>query len=369
MPTHEHEITAPVDLCTPDGHLNPDAVGWSRTPLHRTHLTGSHLAGSGWGRNKRWEYWLVSTPTHSIALTLADIDYLGLASVHFLEHGDPGDRGDRGSRNAEGVHGAHGDSPGARPPRELTRTALRPLAHGVHLPPSLGSGPAASLGPIRARIRDTAHGTRLRFSCITERGPLSADLTVDLPPGHETMNVVIPWSPTRFQYTSKHTARPARGTVRLAGNDIAFTDAWGVLDHGRGRWPYDTRWNWGAAAGRTDGRVLGLQFGGTWTRGTGLTENALCVDGRLHKIGEELDWDYDLAHPMEPWRLHVPGSDRVELTFTPFHERSETTDAGILVNDTTQCFGHYDGTVRTDDGRTIAVHALPGFAEDVHMRW
>lgn len=61
MATHEHEITEPVDLCLPDGSLNPAAVGWSRKPLHRANLRG-------WGRTKRWEYWCVTTPTHLVAL-------------------------------------------------------------------------------------------------------------------------------------------------------------------------------------------------------------------------------------------------------------------------------------------------------------
>ena len=48
------------------------------------------------------------------------------------------------------------------------------------------------------------------------------------------------------------------------------------------------RWNWGAGSGVVDGRVIGVQVGGRWTDGTGSTENALVVDGRVHKISEEL---------------------------------------------------------------------------------
>ncbi|WP_347813327.1 hypothetical protein [Actinomadura sp. KC345] len=40
MPTHEREITEAVDLCLPSGRLNPDAVGWTRRPLHRADLRG-----------------------------------------------------------------------------------------------------------------------------------------------------------------------------------------------------------------------------------------------------------------------------------------------------------------------------------------
>jgi hypothetical protein len=125
-----------------------------------------------------------------------------------------------------------------------------------------------------------------------------------------------------------------------------------ALDHGRGIWPYDTLWNWGAAAGVTDSRTVGLQLGGRWTEGTGLTENALCVDGRLTKIGEELHWDYDPDDDSSPWWIRTP-SGQIDLVFTPFHRRLDRIDTGVLVNDTRQCFGHYTGTVRTDEGTEI----------------
>ncbi|MEV5398578.1 hypothetical protein AB0N26_20700 [Streptomyces cellulosae] len=45
--TAEREITSPVDLCLPDGRLNPAAVGWTRRPLHRANLRGRLRAGAG----------------------------------------------------------------------------------------------------------------------------------------------------------------------------------------------------------------------------------------------------------------------------------------------------------------------------------
>jgi hypothetical protein len=334
MSTHEREIVVPVDLCTPDGRLNPGAVGWSRTPLHTCNLRG-------WGRTKRWEYWCVTTPTHLIAITAADIDYLALTTVYFLEYGG----------------------------RELTRTAMAPPARGARLPRSLGEGDVRAGGAVRVEILAEDGGTRLRARCATPAGPLEADLLVRLPQGHETLSVVIPWSERRFQYTSKHTARPAEGTVRIGSDTYDFTAGWGVLDHGRGRWPYDTLWNWGAASGETGGHVVGLQFGGKWTEGTGMTENALCVDGRLTKIGEELTWRYSAADFTQPWELSTPGSDRVALTFTPFHDRVDRTNAGLIATDAHQCFGHYSGTIRPEGGEPVEVDRLLGWAEQVRMRW
>ncbi|MFQ6143111.1 DUF2804 domain-containing protein [Streptomyces seoulensis] len=348
--THEREITEPVDLCRSDGALDPAAVGWSRTPAHRANLRG-------WGRTKRWEYWCVTTPTHLVALTVSDLDFLALNSVYFLEYGSGG--------------------------REFEVGSIVPFGRGVRLPETVAGatggadvvvGPARPTGGrVRVEIRHEDGGTRLRARCLTPgRLPVEADLLVARPEGHESLSVVVPWSRRRFQYTSKHTALPAAGQVRIGDEVLKFGDdeeSWAVLDHGRGRWPRTVDWNWGAASGRTDGHTVGLQFGGRWTAGTGSTENALCVDGRLSKIGEELDWRWSRTDPLAPWTLRTPASDQVDLTFTPFHNRSTRTEAGLLANRTDQCFGHYDGRVRTADGAEIAVRRLLGWAEDVHMRW
>ena len=84
--------------------------------------------------------------------------------------------------------------------------------------------------------------------------------------------------------------------------------AWGVLDVGRGRWPYRTNWNWGGGAGHAapEGPVVGLQLGGKWTEGTGATENGVIVDGRLTKIGVELEWDYRWDDPLRRGRSARP---------------------------------------------------------------
>ncbi|MEU8585929.1 DUF2804 domain-containing protein [Streptomyces sp. NPDC048664] len=348
MATHEREITAPVDLCRADGRVDPAAIGWSRHPLHRCRIPG-------WGRTKRWEYWCVTTPTHLVALTVSDLDYLALNSIYVLEY--------------------------ARAPRAFERTAIVPGGFGVRLPdaiagtpgcPALVVGPRRPVGgQVRIEIRAEAAATRLRARCVGPRGlPVEVDLLVALPEGHETLSVVVPWGERRFQYTSKHTARPASGTLHIGGDVLEFGhDAWGTLDHGRGRWPRSTAWNWGAASGRTDGRTVGLQFGGGWTRGTGATENAVCVDGRITKLGQELAWHWLPDDPLAPWSIRGPGSADVDLVFTPFHNRSTRTDLGLVANRTDQCFGHYTGSIRTDDGERIAVDRLLGWAEDVRMRW
>jgi hypothetical protein len=226
-------------------------------------------------------------------------------------------------------------------------------------------------------ITDDAEGTTHLRARWVERDGTDAhlDASVTLPPGHESLNVVIPWSDRRFQYTSKHQARPASGELVVGDRAHPFglargaADAWGVLDVGRGRWPYRTRWNWGGGAGRaTDGRVVGLQLGGRWTEGTGYTENGVLVDGVLRKLGRELRWDYSWSEPTAPWHVESPDG-RLRLELRPRFDKHSKTDALVLRTETHQVFGTWWGTFTDDDGTTLALDGIQGFAEESRSRW
>lgn len=349
-PTHEGEIISPVDLCVPGGNsLNPAARGWSRTPLHRANMRG------GWGRNKRWDYWAVLAGDLAFGVVYADVDYLGLASVWWgnLKTGHNGG----------------------------TDVAI-PLARGVRLPEISGAFPLSFANKkLRLLIADEpgsgqGEGPRTRITAEwTDSGgvPASVDFKIRRPAGHESLNVVIPWSEKRFNFTTKDQALPTTGTFSLGDEikEIGGEDspAWGVLDVGRGRWPYSTTWNWGGGAGRSNtGEVVGIQFGAKWTEGTGFTENGITVDGRLHKIGRELVWDYSWDRPMDPWHVTDP-QGALDLTLTPRFDKFSSTNALLLRTTVHQMFGTWSGTVTSEDGRKIEIENAQGFAEESRNRW
>lgn len=353
MATHEREITEPLDLCMPDGkHLNPSAKGWSRQPLHTGNLRGR------WGRTKKWDYWAVLAGDLLIAATYADVDYLGIANVWWHDMATDKTGGhDRPNPGARGI--SLPDRPGTVP--------LRFQEKGFQI--EIVDEPAGG---------DLSAATVIRANW-TERDGSSAELDVriDQPEGHESLNVVIPWSSTTFQYTSKHQARPARGHLRvgdhtyvIGGDRADDSDAWGVLDVGRGRWPYSTRWNWAGGAGRAaDGHaVVGVQMGAKWTEGTGYTENGVIVDGRLNKIGEELRWDYSWDEPMRPW--HVTDSrGELDLVLTPRYDKHSRVNALVLATEVHQVFGTWSGHVTADDGTRHHLDGIQGFAEESRSRW
>ena len=329
------EITAPVDLGSPTGVLNPAAVGFSRAPLHRTMLP-SGVRG-GW-RSKRWEYWGVFTPDLVLGMTIAHLDYAATLQLYVLER-----------------------STG----RELSVEPLKilPSYADVSLPDTLPPLTAfGAFGGTSLRFHDAGGGTRLQA-----RSPrVSVDLTAEA--AGDVLGVVVPWSGSRFQYTLKDVARRVQGTVSVDGTEFAVgaLDSFAVLDRGRGRWPYSRRWNWGVGSGTVDGTRLGLQVGGKWTNGTPATENALIVDGRLHHYDGELSFDYDLADPQSPWHVRGPWIDAV---LTPFHRRVAATNALVVSARTWQAFGTWSGTARTPDGTGYRLDGLGGWIEEARNRW
>lgn len=343
----EREITTPVSLTDPDGELNPDALGFTRTQLHDTSGIGARQGGRRrWGRNKRWEYWNVITQRHILAVTVSHVDYIALHAVWLL---------DRESGEV------------------IQKEAMVPFGIGASLPGSLGSGTASGRAPgLQLQIEELGEqGTRLVGSIAR----LSFDVIARRPAAHEAMGVVVPWRRgargdediSRFQYTVKDVARPAAGVLVIDGiRQEIPEDSWAVLDHGRGRWPYRVHWNWAAGSGIVEGRRIGLQLGSKWTDGSGATENALVVDGKLSKISEELHWDYDPANWMRPWRVT---GQRADLTLTPFHRKHGHTNALVLASRTDQLFGTWSGWVLDDQGEKVDVDGIEGFAEDVLNRW
>lgn len=342
MTTHERELTTPVDLCTPDGSaLNPAARGWSRRPLHRANLLGS------FGVNKRWDYWAVLAGDLVVSSVFSDIDHLGLADIWWVDL-TTGETGGRGIV-APGGELVLPEQPGTAP--------LRARRDGLDL-----------------QIVDDERGTTLTATWTEADGrPGRLDVLVAVPAGHESLNVVIPWSETVFNFTSKHWARPAVGELVVGEQrwPIGGTDgapSWGVLDVGRGRWPHEIAWNWGGGAGRSGDHVVGLQFGAKWTEGTGFTENGLIVDGHLSKLGAELTWDYSWDEPMRPWHVH-DADGQLDVVLTPRFDKHTHVDAGDFGSETHQVFGTWAGRLRTDEGLALELDGLQGFAEEARQRW
>lgn len=331
VPKSEREhVGGVVDLCGPRDLLNPDAVSWSRAPHIRANMRR-------WGRRKRFEYWAVATPDFVFAFSFSHADYRGGLAVYFLD-----------LHTLEEVN----DGEAIWLPRPIDLPDALRMPMGRRTPRT-----SVSIAPNDA-------GTLLEVR--TAR--LAARIQVHEPVGHESMNVVVPWTKRRYQFTSKDNCLRAEGWVDVDGERRAVepATAWAAVDSGRGKWPMRVLWNWASGSGVTGGHEIGIQLGAKWTDGTPSTENALRVDGRIEKLSHDVEWTYDTSDFLKPWTFRGP---QVDLTFTPVHNRHSLAKKYFFMSREDQAFGWWSGEIRLSSGEAFAVDRIFGWAEEVQRRW
>jgi hypothetical protein len=339
----QQEIVDPSPLLDDHGALRQR--GWARNPLLDSNLESAHFYRYSRQlqrfRIKRWDYYGVTFPGGYFSATLADLGYAGQAFVYMVDF-------------ATNTY--------------VEDTITIPFARGITLPRNSDSGRSTWQGKRAVVSFDVSGTTRTVTVDWADFGgkPLRADMTFDA--SGESTVVVIPIGERRFYYNRKINCMPVGGTINVGSRLVELdpTVTSGTLDWGRGVWEYDSFWVWASASGFTpDGRRVGMNMGFGFGDTTAATENTLMLDGRIHKLAG-VEFAYDDTNFKRPWTMQ---SERVDLTFTPFVERTARTNLLLIRSEVHQMFGRYSGTVVDDGGAAIVVEDVIGWAEEHRARW
>jgi hypothetical protein len=314
----EREISTPVDIADAEGRLRREALGWARHPIQRCNLR------RGVSRFERFNYWCIYGRTQALTLLFADLGYFGAVLVSFLDY-------------AAG--------------KPVERVYVRPGGLPFEMPAEPRGDVAIDVRRLRLSMRTRGEEMRVEGEARTLFGKrITIDLTVTRPHAHETVNLVVPWDDTRYHFTSKQQALPARGTVRTGDREYHYDDqSFACLDFGRGRWPSRIAWNWAFGAFSDGKHTIGFNLGGKWTDGTGVTENAIVIDGRVHKIADAVSFDGN----------RIRGA-RVDLRFDPICERKVKAPPLVGLH---QMMGRFSG--RIDE---VKLENVIGLAESFNLR-
>ena len=341
------ELTQPGPLLDTQGRLAQ--IGWSRRPLLECNLENARFYALRFlqrFRIKRWDYYAIFTPQRFFSATVADLGYAGNVFVYTLDFA-------RNELHEEGL--------------------VIPLGRGVQLPRDSMRGETRFANRQASLRFQTEAGERRIFvdwPGYHEGRGIKAEIILTCPPEHESMTITIPIGIKRFYCNRKINCLPAQGTIHYGDlhEQVRPQESLGSLDWGRGVWEYRSFWNWASASGTLpDGRTLGLNLGRGFGDLSRATENCAIVNGRIHKL-DQVSFDYLSGEYMRPWRF-TDNEGRLDLTFTPFHERVARTALVVIDSEVHQMFGRYNGTIRLDDGQQVQVHDLIGFAEEHRARW
>jgi hypothetical protein len=344
----QNEIIESATLLDINGSLSH--VGWSRFPLLECNLENAAfyptiLRALQFARVKVWDYYAIFTPQRFFSATIANLGYAGNIFVYTLDY-------DSGELYEEGL--------------------VIPLGRGVSL-----SRQTIGLSEYEG------NGVHLKFETTGEtrnifvdwpgfhqsRG-IHAEIKLGLKQNHQSMNIVIPISKKRFYYNHKINCLPASGNLIYGDVQELLTPSTslGQLDWGRGVWEYSSFWNWASASGfLSDGTTVGLNFGCGFGDTSSATENAMIINGIIHKL-DQVNFVYDPNELMKPWKF-LDNHGRLDLDFIPFRDRYAATRLLLIDSQVHQLFGRYTGKVVTDNGEQIQLNGLIGFAEEHHARW
>jgi hypothetical protein len=341
------KLTQAGPLLKPDGRLAQ--VGWSPQPLLDCNLEAARfyaLRPFQHFRIKRWDYYAVFSPTRFFSATIADLGYAGNIFVYTMDFAT-------GNLHEEGL--------------------VIPFGKGVTLPRNSTEGDSHfqnDKASLTFNLRGAERHLSVSWPAFDGGRGIEADITLACPPNYESMTIAIPIGSKRFYYNRKINCMPASGTVKYG--DLTETldpkTCLGSLDWGRGVWEYQSFWNWASASGfLPDGRTVGLNLGCGFGDLSKAGENALILGNRVHKL-EQVKFDYVSGDYMKPWKF-TDTEGRLDLIFTPFKDRTATTNLAVITSEVHQMFGRYNGKAVADSGEVIQIKGLIGFAEEHHAKW
>ncbi len=344
----QHRITNPCELMDENGLLlHP---GYATKPFWRY---DRRKIRASWHRIKEWDYYCVVSPENGccITFTLADLGYIGLAAVCWLD-----------IRN--------------RVFRQTDTMSLLPRGR-MGLPAGSGDGTTCFKDrKMMLEYRVAGPHRKIRFNVPAFIGPagekgLAGELDLYHDPDTDTMAIATAWpeNPRTFYYNHKINCMPARGWATMGTRTVEFLpeNSFGTLDWGRGNWTYKNRWYWGSASGLLHGDPFGWNIGYGFSDRSVASENMLFYKGRAHKL-DQVTFHPDTADYLAPWKF-TSSDHRFELDFEPVVDRSGTTDFIFIKSVQHQVFGYFSGDVVLDDGTRLHLDRFFGFAEDVLNWW
>lgn len=342
MSKRQNEITERGPLLKEDGSLAQK--GWAKELL--LHYDQTKIKAGSW-RIKEWDYYCILGKDFGIAITLADISYLGLYAINFFDF----------TRNTE-----------------TSDVVIEPFTFGKLNFPSDSSNGDIVLQHKKIRVSfKHQKGKRLLafdFPGFDKGKGISGLIELETK-NKDSMVIATPFAeaPKAFYYNQKINCLAASGDFQYADKTYRFDPATdlGVLDWGRGVWTYKNQWYWGSASGWLNGEPFGFNIGYGFGDISAASENMLFYKGIAHKL-EQVEFHIDTKNYLASWKF-TSNDGRFELDFRPAIDRFSDTNLLVLRSRQHQVFGYFSGKVKLDDGTVLEISNLLGFAEDVYNRW
>ena len=327
----QNEIIEPSNLFNKDGSLVQR--GWAKKPILKYN---KECIGKGWLRIKEWDHYSILNKKFGIQLTIGDIGYVTQMSYVWLDF-------ENRKRDGKGLF------------KFFTKSKLLPLSS---LEDSSIEFPTKKF---KAKIIKSKNKRiiSIKDPKFQEKG---LNVTIELEDNPKMDNTVVATGykedPRLFYYNHKINYMPAEGIMQLGDKSYNFhpETSFGLLDWGRGVWPYRTHWLWASACGKVDGVPVAFNIGYGFGDLSTHTENIVFYDGKAHKI-DEVTFHHENRDPIKPWRFSS-NDNRFNMVLKSLIPHKAKLNFGIIMSDTSLLHGLYSGDLVLDNGEKIYISGI-----------
>lgn len=189
-------------------------------------------------------------------------------------------------------------------------------------------------------------------------------------PEKEKLVIATPFKKrNQFYLNYKENCYYASGLVDFSGRTVTFGEgSYGLLDWGRGVWPYCHEWIWGNGSAMLDGKPFGFNIGWGFGDTSAATENMFFYDNRAYKLGvvESKILGEREGLPLMSYR---DKEGRFVFTAVPMFDNHSDTNMVLMHTTCHQIFGRWSGVAITDDGMRLELRDMLAFCEHAKNRW
>jgi hypothetical protein len=338
----QNEITKPSNLFNEDSSLVQ--CGWARKPILKYNKEN---IGKKWYRIKEWDHYSILNKRFGFQITIGDIGYLTQMSYVWLDF-------ENRKREGKGVF------------EFFTKSKILPLSS---LEENLIEFPTNKFKATYTQ------GKNKRIISIEDPNfsneGIKGTITLDDNPKWDNTVVVTGYKedPRLFYYNHKINMMPASGEIKIGEKSYTFEpdSSFGLMDWGRGIWPYRTHWYWASACGMVDGVPVAFNVGYGFGDLSTHTENIVFYDCKAHKL-DEVTFHHENRDPSKPWKF-TSNDNRFNMVLEPLIPNREKINLGLIYSNSALMHGLYSGDIILDNGEKIHVKEMLGHAEDIFWRW
>ena len=210
-----------------------------------------------------------------------------------------------------------------------------------------------------------------RFILTTANKETPIDIDISLPWNKQKDKMVIAtpfFKPGQFYLNCKEHYYDLKGHIRFGEQKVLINDTHtGLLDWGRGVWPFHQEWFWGCGGDYQCGGRFGINIGWGFGDTSHASENMFFWNEKAYKLGE-LIVERDINNYMAPWHFYT--EDGIfDMTMTPIYDNYTETKVAFVNNHCHQVFGKYNGTVKLPDGTVLEITDMLAFCEHAENNW